>query len=278
MINNMAEKFIAPCTKYYGCNPEALKLFSRDQGRVNFLECLACGSVWRDTTLCSEEGVYDKSYFDLKGYDKKFVHRTKKAHIFLAILEQFVNPSRLLEIGPGMGEVMQAAKQRGWQTMGLDISDYAVQRCNERGLPTQIGSLLDLPQDLGRYNAVFMKHILEHHRDPFKALEQTKKLLEPNGFLFIIVPNLDYKRAQDLREKHKFFNYDYEGRNHFVYFNPITLARALDHMGFEEVQSGFPTFLARGDSVYQFLQRNLRKNLPFLGYEQEIISISRLKQ
>lgn len=270
----MNQGFIAPCTEYYNCNPSALKLFSRDPRGVDFVECQDCGLVWRDTMTCNNERDYCEDYFRTKRYNQKIEHRTKKAMLFLSILEQFTAKGKILEVGPGMGEFMLAAKDRNWKVQGLDISSYVTAHLSEIGLEVQDGTLISQGLETESYDALAMRHVLEHYRDPFEALAQAYKLLRKGGALLTVVPNLEYPKALRQREKYKFFNYDHCGQEHFVYFSPETLENILVNAGFEPVQIGFPTRLKQRDSFSQFLNRFLRKHLPFTGYAQEIFSIA----
>jgi SAM-dependent methyltransferase len=68
----------------------------------------------------------------------------------------------------------------------LDINDFG-------DYPNIIGDLCeeDLPADMhGRYDVIACLAILEHVYDPFKAVENLKKMLKPGGKLFGYVPYL----------------------------------------------------------------------------------------
>ncbi|MBN1156499.1 class I SAM-dependent methyltransferase [Candidatus Woesearchaeota archaeon] len=225
----MTEGFIAPCSEQYGCSPDKLKLYSRDTGKVDFVICEDCGIIWRDLATCSQERTYDDNYFNRMGYEKERKHKVKRAHLLLALLEQFVQPGRLLEVGCGPGYNLEAAMERGWKSEGLDISEHVVKLCKERSLDVEMGDFSNNDKASGSYDAIFLRHILEHYKDPFSALNKVWDLLKHGGYLQIIIPNAEHRKARLLKDKYKFYNYDFNGTEHYVYFTRKTLKNILKH-------------------------------------------------
>jgi len=259
--------FIAPCTKYYGCSGS--ELYARDS-KVDFIRC-DCGLIWKDTNFV-EKRVYDKDYF--KRYEKRKQHKINKAHMLFGILEQHTIPGRLLEIGPGLGYNMIAARERGWEVQGVDISDYVVDHSKSIGLPVMKGSLEDVQ---GEFDAVFMKHVLEHYKDPFAALYSVRELLSNDGLIQIIVPDARYRKAVKFREKYKFYSSEVNGKEHYVSFNKDTLGKMLDFTGFEVVQVGLPTFVKYRNSVGMIVSRFVRERMSKMHMNQEMFVVARKK-
>lgn len=231
--------FTAPCTQYLGCKPEALKRYSLDKNGVEFLACQDCRLIWRNTEKSNGEQVYDGSYFAKRGYDKRFRHRVSKFDRILANIERFCNPENLLDIGPGLGYALEAARKRGWHVEGLDPSDYVRKVCTEKGFRVEAGTL-EAHSLNSRYNLVFMSHVLEHYRNPFRALEEANKLLFNGGMLFVIVPDSNFWKARLKKENYKFYTGEVGGKEHFVYFNKDNLKKALEQSGFKVIKQGFP--------------------------------------
>lgn len=270
----MADEFIAPCTKYYGCAPESLSLYARD-GQVDFLECGDCRLIWRDTGRFPQEREYDREYFQAHRYDQGREHRVSKANTFLAVLEQFVAPpGRLLEVGPAFGYNLEAAARRGWEVEGIDISDVAREACREFGLDVQPGKLTENDKPDGRYRVVLLKHVLEHYADPGAALKDAWRLLAPGGAVQIFVPNADYARAEWLRGRSKFYSEADGGVDHFVYFRRRTLARLLRHTGFSVVQEGYPWRIKGEDSWGMRLERIARRALTWPDLDKELMVVA----
>ncbi len=273
-------KFIAPCTENYGCSQNALTLYASDHGKVDFLECKVesdgCGLIWRDTTTCPEERVYDEEYFiSLHRYNKNRAHRIRKAHLFLAILEQFTAPGHILEVGPALGYNLEAARERDWRVEGIDISDYIVKRSCDLGFDIEKGRLGENSKPDRQYDAILLKHVLEHYGDPFAALRDANRLLRPDGLVQIFVPNGEYWKAGMLRHRHKFYRYDANGIDHYVYFNRTTLSQILKTVGFEVVQENYPFFVPGDGGPLHVLERVGRNLMSRINCDQELMVIAR---
>lgn len=268
-------KFVAPCTEHYGCDPKALELYSRDEGRVDFLKCNSCGIIWRDTTTCSTERVYDAAYFDRMKYLKTLEHRIDKASLQLAMLEEHATKGKLLEIGPAFGHSMIAAMRRGWMAEGVDVSRYIVDYAAKARLRISLGDALHNDRPKHSYDAVIMKHVLEHYKNPFEALQKVNELLTDNGNILLVIPNTDYVRARKLRDKCKFYNFDFNGVEHHAYFNRETLSRILEHTGFEVVQENYPLLVKRDNAPRRITERAIRRTFTVADMDQELIVIAR---
>ena len=271
----MTNRFIAPCAEHYGCSQRALSLYSKNGHNLEFLHCDDCGLIWKDSLKCPDDRTYDAAYFAKQGYKERKAHRIRKSHLLFEIIEASIpQPGTMLEIGPGMGEAMECARQRGWQVQGLDISDFAIAECAKDGFDVKKGSLEGHSLDQ-KYDLLFMKHVLEHYRDPFKALKEAGKLLNDGGLLFTVVPDARYPQAEKLRNEHRFYRYEDNGVEHHVYFNAETLRRALMHSGFDIVQEGMPAFIGKGDSAISFFNRNIRNIIPIFGKNREVMMLGR---
>ena len=269
-------RFNPPCIANYGCEPNRLKLYARD-GPVDFVQCGSCNTIWKDTSKYADERVYEENYFSRRSYHEKRVQRVRKSDLLLGILEQFVSPGRLLEIGPAFGYNIEAAMQRGWKAEGIDISDHAVAACRELGLDVKKGSLSENDKPTGAYNAIIMRHVFEHYQDPFKALEEGKRLLCDNGYMLILVPNANLMQAKRVRGKHKFYRADKCGIEHFVYYTRETLEKLLEHSGFEVVQENFPVLVRNDNGISRIIERLFRRSLTLIDFDQELLVIARKK-
>jgi 2-polyprenyl-3-methyl-5-hydroxy-6-metoxy-1,4-benzoquinol methylase len=271
----MTENFEAPCAKYYSCPNKSLKLYAQNDTKVDFVRCDSCGLIWRDLSTCSEERIYDEAYFQRMGYCTRRQHRIDKAHMLFEILEQHVQAGKMLEVGPGLGYNMEAAKERGWKAEGLDISDYVTEYLKSTGLDCYKGSLVDCRQITGKYDTIFMKHVLEHYKDPFAALTRTRELLEDDGVVQIVVPNAKYRKAVKLRGRHRFYSYEKNGIEHYVYFDKDTLRRLLESTGFQILQQGLPLLVKRNNTPYKILNRAIRRSMSAFDLDQELFAVAK---
>lgn len=107
----------------------------------------------------------------------------------LARLEEFVRPSRLIDVGCWTGSFVEAASARGWRADGVEPSTWAVEQAVERGLDVRLGDLEGLPDEAGSMGAVVVCDVLEHLEDPHAAVAKLVSLLEPGGALYLTVPD-----------------------------------------------------------------------------------------
>ncbi len=93
----------------------------------------------------------------------------------------------LLDIGAGTGDFLLIAKQKGWQTTGVEPSPKAKKIAENKGV--NFGELNDLPNN--SFDVITMWHVLEHVSNVEKQIATLKRLLKPKGTIFIAVPNFN---------------------------------------------------------------------------------------
>lgn len=95
----------------------------------------------------------------------------------------------LLVVGCGSGiEAAILAQQLEANVTGIDLEENfhpeALKYCDLRK-----GDAMSLDLDAGRFDFVFSYHALEHIEDPFKALEEIRRVLRDGGGFWIGTPN-----------------------------------------------------------------------------------------
>lgn len=101
---------------------------------------------------------------------------------------------RLLEIGCAHGYTL-AWLEREFDTVGVDVSEYAVGRAKEHAprSATFVADILgELPPPVaaGGFDLVLAKYVLEHLPRPEEALRRIAGLLAPGGALLYSVPEM----------------------------------------------------------------------------------------
>lgn len=104
---------------------------------------------------------------------------------------------RILDLGCSSGRLGEALKARqGAEVVGIEADgDYArdaAQRL-DRVIVADIEDLADdPPDDLGRFDCLIAADVLEHLRDPWRALRSLVGLVEPGGTAVLSLPNIRY--------------------------------------------------------------------------------------
>uniref|UniRef100_UPI0032171EDF class I SAM-dependent methyltransferase n=1 Tax=uncultured Draconibacterium sp. TaxID=1573823 RepID=UPI0032171EDF len=266
---------MSKCNIHLGCNCNNRVIYSQD-GDLKFKRCNDCGIIWRSSDSMIMTKPYDQSYFDSKKYEKRREHKVKKSGWLLDIaLKLNPNISKVLEVGCSIGYTLEAAKRRNLDHLGIDISEYAVEFCKNRGLKAELYSFDDLKEQGELYDLLYMQHVLEHFEDPFETLKKCNELLNPNGTIVILVPNSSYRPAHKKRENHRFYSKNGVGTEHYAYFNYINLPKVLEASGFEVIQKNYPLFLNGLFPVEFFLNRIFRRLLTVFNQDQELVIIAK---
>ena len=128
-----------------------------------------------------------------KGLINQLYHKVRKSTVVTKrkLIEKITGSDHgnILDIGAGTGGFLDTMQKAGWQVTGLEPDPTAQSGALQLyGLSLQPSShLFQLPAE--SFNAITMWHVLEHVHDLHSYLNQLKKLLKPNGFIFIAVPN-----------------------------------------------------------------------------------------
>lgn len=194
-----------------------LQVFS--QGETDFRQCQTCGLVFRERfpSPADLEKIYGEAYsdsnIDRAGTDQEsgtFASETYCRYL----LTRYVRPGmRALDIGAGTGELVMLLRRAGVNAVGLEYSRAARDYCERRrGFQLSRG-LSAFPAE--SFDLITMIEVVEHLTDLWGVLSDAKKMLKPNGVLFITTPNRKGLRARvekglwrEARKKYHLFLFD----------------------------------------------------------------------
>ena len=105
---------------------------------------------------------------------------------------------RILEVGCGLGGFCIKLAEKGTDSIGLDISRYAIKkakdlakRCNvENQVDFIIGDAQSLPFKNGSYSTVICSETLEHVENYEQAFNEIVRIVKNQGQICITLPNL----------------------------------------------------------------------------------------
>lgn len=104
-------------------------------------------------------------------------------------IEAFVRPGRLVDLGCWTGSFLVAARERGWDPVGIEPSTWAAGRARERDLDVRTTTIARHGLPSGSARLVVLCDVLEHLPDPSAALATVAELIEPGGGLYLTVPD-----------------------------------------------------------------------------------------
>jgi SAM-dependent methyltransferase len=154
---------------------------------------------------------------------------------------------RLLEVGASWGHSLAAARDRGWDVAGVELSPSASSYAREHfGLTVFNCQLADAPLDDASFDAVIMWHVLEHVSNPKQELARLATLLKPGGILGLRVPNIASFGARVAGQWWPWMC----PPAHLWFFSATTLPRLLSASGFEVLE--VKTLRGDGNNLYQY--------------------------
>jgi SAM-dependent methyltransferase len=167
-------------------------------------KCGSCGLVFLsaqpDRDTLSE--MYDADYFEsdfrcgsepaagLGGEksEKVFAGEAKAA---LDLIRELTGREggRILEIGCAGGWFLKAARERGWDARGVEISKEAAEFARQKlGLDVFRGELADAEFPSDSFDVVYMADVLEHVAEPVAFALEVRRILADGGHLVVCGP------------------------------------------------------------------------------------------
>lgn len=217
--------------------------FSNEEMRV--VRCGGCGLVMSDPQPDDDtlERIYTETYFigsdrdDLDvqtGFLKRGTARLQLAEIIAYVEDRGHGPSRprVLEVGCGNGDFLVEARDAGFDIQGIDVSESAVAIANRiLGEGTaRADRLEDLNIAEGSLDIVVLADVIEHVRDPAQLIAGVRRILKPEGVVFVATPSLDSLSARLMGRY--WVEYKLE---HLFYFDKRTITRLLVQAGFGNI-------------------------------------------
>ncbi len=198
--------------------------------------CEYCGFCFADTEATHED--YENYYKNSNYYGEIPREKEEYQYLFQLVKEQLENTiekdAYLLDIGFGKGELDVYLFNNGYKNIcGIDPSEESVRHLNQSGIIANVGSVYDCPEKSieNKYKVVFMFNIFEHLYSPYLAIEQIKRYLDQNGFLYLWLPIFDDLKDDTTQIVNNF------NQEHINYFSQTSLKNLMELNGFVEIHS-----------------------------------------
>ena len=168
-----------------------------------------------------------------KGFINSLYHHVR--NLTLSSKKNLINKStklengRLLDIGAGTAAFLHKMKQSGWEVEGLEPDTLARENAQQlydlQLKPSE--ELFTLPNN--SFDAITMWHVMEHVHDLHEYIDQLKRLIKPNGRIFMAVPNYTSFDANYYKE----FWAAYDVPRHLYHFSPVSVTQLLLRHGLQ---------------------------------------------
>ncbi|MBT4349494.1 class I SAM-dependent methyltransferase [bacterium] len=182
------EKIICPI-----CRSEQIKFYHK-KDNYDLHRCLQCRLVFVWPVPRNLQEIYQETYYkgnetdnSVFGYSDYDQDKEPMKDIFIAYLkklEKSVRNKKILDIGCANGYFLDLARELGWQTYGVEISQYAAAEAQKRGHQVFLGDLaqLDIKE---RFDCITMWDVLEHITEPISYMQRVNQLLQKDGLVAI---------------------------------------------------------------------------------------------
>lgn len=213
--------------------------FSFAKYERDFFVCPSCGLEFMHPQPTPEEisALYDRSYYDSWGLDgsEDATERMKHAtfHNKLDSIDEFMpGKGRILDIGCATGFFLDAARQRGWDTYGVELSEYSSGIARHKIGTERIitGRVEEAAFKDATFDAIVMTDVIEHVCDVRSFLDEVTRILKPGGVISITTPN---PAALSCRLLGK--NWPHYKLEHLMYYTPEALELLLAPLGYKRL-------------------------------------------
>ncbi len=186
-----------PCSPCPACGHDRAVTIGPTHGG-DYRRCLDCGLEIRITSegeSASEsfDAAQNACYGDdgvLNPPSLRLVQR-QSASARLRIIGRYLPQGKLLEVGPGGGELLRLAKAKGYEISAIEHSPTLANRLGEElGIQVACGMFEEMDFSGQTYDGVVSMHVIEHVPDPLKHMLAARAAVAPGGYLFLATPNL----------------------------------------------------------------------------------------
>ncbi|MCK4947373.1 MAG: class I SAM-dependent methyltransferase [Candidatus Aureabacteria bacterium] len=260
--------------------------------------CNSCSGVFHNPYFSEKEAVRffsdsagvinpnAESYYDRSFVEKHAGHTFKVFDWLLDYLESQSEGRRFLDVGFGMGFLLEKAGKRGWDTLGIDFSDeyydYAKNKLNLNVLKTDLENFESFDKE---FDVIVMWDIIEHLDAPADSVKKIYAMLKKGGLLAVATPN----EKSLIADMAKFIYKITFGKikeplksvyvlEHPLFFDALSLGRLLEKCGFNVILSKKDeTDLCRLNlrGLKNVTVRLIFKIARFIGRQNRIIMLAR---
>ncbi|GEM_PF-3938656 len=220
----------------YVCSSYHIKLYKTIK-IYRLFKCKSCGVIFLDRENLSSDlsRFYDQKYFDDYLYDLNYevkqVKDTLRYYIDLLSYHYF-KPDKILDVGAGIGLMVKAFRDLGFDADGVEVSSYACKVALENfELNLFNGTLLDYKTE-NKYDMIVFYHSFEHLENPLKILDKVKNLLCDGGLLWLSLPNVMSLDRFLNKENWNGWSLPY----HLFHYSPSSIERLLRLQNFKEIK------------------------------------------
>jgi len=216
-----------------GISEQAFRCTSLQHGDfTNIVQCSRCGLFYENPR--EPEEIIEMRYEQVEDavYEREREGRVRTYGAMMPGIEKYSRPpGRVLDIGCYLGVFLDVARERGWQTVGVEPSAWAAGRTRQRGHEVISAPLRRSNLPPASFDLITLWDVIEHLHDPLGQLREIHTLLRPGGTFALTTMDTGSLYAKMCGRRWPWYM-----RMHLFYFTRGTLARMLEEAGFEVLE------------------------------------------
>jgi len=240
------------------------------EGSFQMVRCSSCQFIYLNPRPTSEfllrfyQDYLPENGSSIKAWQRMMEPVFKKA---ANLIQQHKEKGELLDVGSGFGFFLSEMKKRGWEVMGVEVSQKAMDYTRDvLGLTIHPGPLEKVGFSESHFDAVTVFYVIEHLPNPIVFLKECYRILKPGGLLL-----LRYPHTTPIKNLLHFFGINnrlYDLPAHLSDFSPKMIQRCLEGIGFGKCRhliGGYTLPSHLGKRVASILFGNLSEAFYYLS-------------
>ena len=159
------------------------------KNEFDVVTCLECDSVYTPYSPWYTSAHFYTGFYLNQDELSPPAFINQRLEEITAEFSSFRQNNRLLDIGCGAGNLLQAARRNGWDAQGLEVSAGAVKHVRGLGFEVYDGELQDAAFPSQHFDVITAVELLEHLFDPKPLLEEAARILRPGGLFWTTTPH-----------------------------------------------------------------------------------------
>jgi SAM-dependent methyltransferase len=217
---------------------ESRRHLLHQEGSFQMVRCPSCQFIYLNPRPTNESLLrFYQHYLPEEGSSIQAWQKMMKPVFKRAarLIKQYKEKGRLLDVGAGFGFFLSEMKGRGWEVMGVEISQRGMAYAKDvLGLNIHHGPLEKIGLSENYFDVITGFYVIEHLRNPMAFLKECHRILKPGGLLLLRYPHTT--PIKNLLHLFGIENRLYDLPAHLSDFSPDIIQRCLDRVGFEGCQ------------------------------------------
>ncbi len=210
---------------------DARTVIEKDGGA--YVRCPGCGFVYSWPRADRVEDVNEEYFAQTLNEYVRASFSKKRQRRYRRTLRQFApfkGGGRLLEVGCNVGGFLKAARDLGWDPVGVEpVAACARHGHREFGLDITPATLEQAGFEAGTFDFAYSNAVFEHLPSPCSVMAEIARVLKPGGVVYTKTVNFDSYTREQLGAAWKLL----APSGHLCLFNAETLSTVCRKAGLE---------------------------------------------